>query len=146
MFKFAKHLHVLNLLTEIPAPEMVTNGYMRCPCTQEEATACWDHLFDYIHANWVEPDSTMEVGGICEFRFSAQGLKDVADCNKMLRMPKEEFVARLESLPPYFSEVIFPVAVGRFLLREIGLPLDHRKTTTFREFHRRYANIILADC
>ena len=62
----------------------------------------------------------------------------------MLRMNATEFMDKLATLPPYFSEVIFPVSVARYMLRELQIPLNHRKLATFGEFHKRYGTMILA--
>lgn len=147
MLRFAKHIHVLHLLSQIPTAEPGKNPYERM--TREQARDCWDHLFHYIHENWAEPETAFKDIGSTWGEFKTepnyqQCQIDVGQCTEMLRMPAAEFVPKLESLPPFFSEVIFPVAVGRYLLREMCIPLDHRESATFREFHRRYAFIILS--
>ncbi len=112
----------------------------------QQCNDAWDHLFTYIHANWAVPNTAMK-DGECTFDYptmtSDQGKIAVFDCNMMLRMPHDEFVAKLESLPPYFSEIVFPIAVGRYLLRDLYLPIQHRDLKTFSEFHNRYGRIIL---
>lgn len=156
--KFAKHIHVLHLLSTVPAPGWKYNWREAYPyeqkvgphyvmqriqvMTTEEANAAWDHLFTYIFADWGEPQSAM--GQDLKYTYvTAAGRTETLDCQAMLRMPADEVQAKLESLPPYFTESVFPVAVGRYLLRELSIPMNHRQTTTFSEFHRRYGRMIL---
>lgn len=115
--KYAKHIHVLELLATSH--------------TRDEA---FDHMFTYIHANWAEPSSFTDT----EFK------GNVFDCSEMLVMPREVFEAKLEALPPYFSEVLFPIAVARYMLRELALPFYPMESNTFGEFYRRYGGIILS--
>lgn len=130
--KFPHHTYVLGLLHTMPATR----------CTPEEGVAAWDHMFDYIHAHFPVPDSAyLENGDWPQFNVS---MKDMAaDCNTLLQMPRSEFEAKLESLPPYFCNILFPCAVARYMLREACLNMNHRNTRTFREFHRRYGTLIL---
>jgi hypothetical protein len=143
--QFTKHIHVLHLLSTMPAPVLTEHvagnkqwQTSKSPISLEDAVACWDHMFTYIHEHWAKPMSA----GNRRITTSAEQ-SEYVDCYAMLRMPHDELVAKLESLPPYFREEIFPVAVGRYLLRDLQLPLDHRKATTFLEFHSRYGSMIL---
>jgi hypothetical protein len=161
--RFTKHIHVLHLLSQIPEQEM--EYYLRDACkyteagrvgpyvnrrrkevmTSEEAVAAFDHLFHYIHTNWQQPVTANPVDTqLLTFpQMTAANKHEYIDCREMLRMKQEEFVAKLESLPPHFQEYLFPVAVARYMLRELAMPINHRKSTQFREFHRRYGNMIL---
>ncbi len=150
--KFAKHIHVLHLLSTIPAPCTDTTIPLKERITkvmsEVEAVAAWDHIFEYIHANWAAPDSAW-IGhsswAELDANRTAQTQLDISQCQSMLRMPREEFEGKLETLPPYFTEFIFPVSVARYLFREMAIPMNHRKSTTFKEFHIRYGYIILSD-
>lgn len=138
--QFTKHIHVLHLLSTIPAPAPTgEHGFIRSPVSSEDAIACWDHLFSYIHDHWAKPMSASIIG-----RETSVHMAEYVDCQTMLRMGHDELVAKLESLPPYFREEIFPVAVARYLLRDMCLPINHRLSTTFAVFHTRYGNMILA--
>jgi len=140
--QFAKHIHVLHLVSNIPSFCGVKNngGY-----TSEQIADGWDHLFGYIHENFPEPESVM-LGRITHPVFDTQGKKNEAmNCREMLDgLHNEDFMAKFLSLPPYFTDVVFPAAVAKHLLRYLHYPLDHRKSKTFREFHRRYGGMILA--
>ena len=140
--KFAKHIHVLSLLSTIPAP--VRNDQhpwtRSTSMTPEEALDCWDHLFVYIHEHWAKPQTASNKGS----RWTATEMDEIVDCRKMLEMDHKELEEKLETLPPYFREEIFPVAVGRYLLRDLAIPFNHRVSRTFKEFYNRYGNMILA--
>jgi len=151
--KYSKHIHVLQLLSTIPPnPVRAYVNKHNQPYPAEWLQQCndaWDHLFTYIHANWARPDTAMADGDIvCSYPTitSVQGKVDVFDCRVMLAMGRDDLEAKLASLPPYFSETIFPVAVARYMLGGIhlNLPIQHRELTTFHEFHNRYGRIILS--
>jgi len=156
--RFAKHIHVLNLLSQVPVrtaeyswlePDSWRQGPQRAvhykdAMTPEEAIAVWDHIFQYVFTHWAEPQTAM--GPDLKWTYiTAGGHEEVLDCQAMLRMKADELTAKLESLPPYFTESVFPVAVGRYLIRELAIPFNHRKSQTFKEFHRMYGRMILSD-
>lgn len=158
--RFAKYIHVLNLLSQIPdpvrEPVLIRRDTSVCgphiywrtknSMTPEQAVDAFDHLFHYMHENFREPvTATPEVGPLSHVPKTVANQHEYIDCKELLEMKKDEFVAKLESLPPYFLEHTFPVAVARYLLRELAMPINHRLSTQFREFHRRYGNMIL-DC
>lgn len=114
--------------------------------TTQEANDCWDGLFTFIHANWAPP-ATAAVGGKLQWEgFTDEQRAEIADCTNMMKMSYAELEAKLETLPPYFLEHLFPVAVARYVLMGSGgksIPFNHRKTTTFYEFHLRYGTMVL---
>lgn len=129
--KYPHHIYVLNLLNTVPAT-----------CTVSEGNAAWDHMFGYIHTHFPVPSSCIVDGKWPELTLD---MKNAAlDCQKLITMPRDVFEADLESLPPYFSDVLFPVAVARYLLRECRLNMSHCDTQTFTEFHKRYGVLILS--
>lgn len=135
--QFAKHIHVLHLLSTIPSgEERRRNGEV----THQEGAECWDHMFEYIHANWAEPASMQ-----CNRKYLTQEQEnEIENCRIMLSMDHETLLAKLETLPPYFTEALFPVAIGRYLLRDLNLPIRHRDLKTFSEFHRRYGVMVIS--
>lgn len=131
--KYAKHIHVLHLLSTIP----VGRGAM----TGEQACQAFDHMLDYLHTYWAKPTSAgsgREAGNVF-----AGDLDHAKECRAMLDMSAEELTAKLESLPPYFNEVLFPIVVARYMLRDLAMPINHRMCKNFTEFHVRYGAIIL---
>lgn len=145
MIPFAKHIHVLHLLSTLPRPIEVDRYVRKSPVTPQQAVDAWDHMFTYIHANWEIPESYI-TGWVDKVPTDVRNEVHAAvkECDSLLMMPKEEFVAKLASLPTFFSEYCFPIAVARFMLRDAGIYLNHR-AKTFTEFHNRYGYIILAD-
>ena len=136
--KYTKHIHVLQLLSTIPTDVQPTRTASCCNWVYpdgwvEKCNDAFDHILVYIHTNWIAPSAIVDT----EFKVN------VFDCREMLRMRRDELEDKLASLPPYFSEVIFPIAVARYMLGDLALPIDHRKVTAFREFHNRYGSIIL---
>ena len=144
---FAKYIHVLHLLSTIPAPSAEDRArYRNTGITSDEATQAWDHLFTYIHERWAAPATAFPRLGKRDYdrKTTAEMMKERLDCKAMLAMSRDELVAHLATLPPYFTEEVFPVAVARYLLRDLRLNFFHRKATTFTEFHRRYGDMILS--
>lgn len=151
--KFVKHIHVLHLLSEIPAvrfelrPSPYSNATYshNVAMTGEEELACWDHIFSYIHSHWADPETASVP---CTWpeepeRFTVSERAEIMDCRKMLNMGGAELEEHLATLPPYFGESLFPVAVARYLLRDLCINFDHRKSATFKEFHRRYGTMVM---
>ena len=132
--QFTKHIHVLHLLSTIPA----SNG-SESPVSVKDATDAFDHLFSYIHSHWASPVSCGIWGDV-----TSVVKQEFIDCRTMLDMNHEDLTAKLETLPPYFREEIFPVAVARYMLRDLRLKFDRRWSRTFDEFHNRYGRMILA--
>ena len=143
--KFTKHIHVLHLLSQIPAPKMERVGNAlwasNVAMTQEQAAEAWDHMFTYIHAHFPVPLTSCAP---YDAQFTVAEKNEVLDCREMLQMNATEFMDKLATLPPYFTDVIFPVAIGRYMIRDLAMPINHRKLTTFQEFHKRYSTMILA--
>ena len=141
--KFGKYIHVLELLHTIPRKEGKTwdgKPLLVADMTFREALAVWDHLFDYIHTNWMLP-ATSDARYVAP---NSETAAELQECRELLDATgAKEIEERLEKIPPHYSEALFPVAVGRFLLRELQLPFNYRMSTTFGEFHRRYGRMIL---
>jgi len=103
MIPFAKHIHVLHLLSTLPRP--TEDHYVRkSPLTPQQAVEAWDHIFTYIHANWEIPKSYI-TGWVDKVPTDIRNevCAAVKECSSLLMMSKEEFVAKVASLPPFFS-------------------------------------------
>ena len=139
--QFTKHLHVLHLISTIPVPALKATNYgtywSPSPVLPKDATAIWDQLFTYIHAHWARPMSDTIVG-----KPTSTDMKEFIDCQDMFFMTRDELIVKLQNLPPYFREEIFPVAVARYLLLNLDLQLRPKKSTTFEEFAARYENMV----
>lgn len=144
--KFPHHIYVLHRLSQVPDASF-ENGKRIKSMTVDQATACWDYLFQYIHANWAPPKTASSDTKAQWDSFSKEEKAELSDCKKMMEMSYQELEEKLETLPPYFLEHIFPVAVARYLLMFSGnkiIPFNHTKSTTFKEFHKRYGSMILS--
>jgi hypothetical protein len=131
---YAKHIHVLRLLSTIPAPIPGVPVM-----THQQANAAFDHMFDYIHTHWGEPLTSGVRGGA---RLSASQKVECFDCLSAILLSRDELLTMLATLPPKFSEAIFPVAVARYMFREMRMPIALATAQCFKEFYRRYGHMI----
>jgi len=106
------------------------------PCHAE-----WDILFDYVFANFAKPDTAM-VDDLWE-KWSADHPEVSVTQKTILLCGCEEMERLLYSMPPELAEQVFPVGIARYLLRDIRLPLNHRRLRTFKQFHDWYGPMIL---
>jgi hypothetical protein len=98
----------------------------------------WDELYTFIHANFIVPDSAK--GGF-EFKAEYDLCRPLIDGT--FAAPSAELEEQIRKIPPVILEVVWPVAIARYLLRDVRIVWDHRKSSTFTEFHHRYGNMIL---
>lgn len=112
----------------------------------EDAAARWDILYEYIHENFDAPASSYPN----QTFFALKGDKpkaveqEIKECREMLRNHgAEELISRIEAIPPEYSDMIFPVAIARYLLRDCRVPIHPNMVKTFDEFHQRYGPMIL---
>ena len=147
--RFEKYVRALDMLNRIETEDQALKvGFTDLPeprvfvMREEAALRNTDELLEYLHANWPEPSSATS---------TESGQRAVDDetaalcnsCGQMLNMKQEEFEQKLETLPPFFCEYIFPISAVRYVLRELQAPFRHRQSKHFGEFSRRYANLIL---
>lgn len=103
----------------------------------EQCLPKWDELFVYIYANFAAP-----VRG-------AEGYDVKADydlCRPVIDGTyRENMEEVIRSIPPVLLDIVWPVGIARFLLRECRVEFEHRKSTTFTEFRTRYGYMILGD-
>lgn len=153
--KYGKFTHILSLLATIPQPLKDEKGDIVRPyvpqMTVQDANQAFDIIFEYIHANFAMPVTAgrNRVDGRKELQNrwnTPEGKKEIQDCDDMLTNRKFAvglFVEYLETIPPYFSEILFPVCVARYMLRDLYMPINHREAVQFNEFHNRYGTMIL---
>lgn len=66
------------------------------------------------------------------------------DVNKMLKYPSNAmFELMVKSIPPAFASLVFPIAVMRYILRDLKVDINPKKCTGFRLFFEAYGVIIL---
>jgi hypothetical protein len=104
----------------------------------------WDACFDFVFANFAKPQTAADSGSVrVDIRHLEVSLvRPLIDGTYETRGQQIEEVLR--SIPPKLAEEIFPVGVGRYLLRDAALPFDHRKSRTFSQFHNWYGSMILS--
>jgi hypothetical protein len=132
--QYGKFTHVLALLATIPVK-----------MTGETAIQAIDHMLEYMHAHFAPPSHIGEGRGMYEGYMPEEMRIHAKKCSEMLRSRETPFVDLLETIPPHFSEVLFPICVMRYMLRELSMPFNHRESLYFAEFHRRYGALILAN-
>jgi len=132
----SRYIHVLHLLSTIPAKAINLNPPT---ITEAQANRSWDHMFTYIHAYWPMPESANHATE----SFTESMRYEAMNCAEMLFKDEYDLLEKLATLPPYFNKYVFPVSVARYMLRDLRMPIDHRKLKTFDEFHRRYGSMII---
>jgi len=124
-----------------------------------EVNRTWDDLYSFLHENFAAPGTTLTYftrgprrgrSNYTEIAHKSRSREDweaeILECQWMLTHNREELVDHLRSRPPEYSDRVFPVAIARYLLRDCNVPVEPAKTTTFDEFHRRYAVMIIEGC
>ncbi len=102
----------------------------------------WDDLFLYIHSNFVHPQTenwNCERSNKCHEEVNM--VRPFIDGT--YGKPGWELEAMIRSIPPAIAEVVWQVAVARYLLRDIQVEFRHSEVTTFHEFYTRYGFMIL---
>jgi hypothetical protein len=109
-----------------------------------ECAKRWDVLYDFVHATFPRPESADVNFNDKSFVLTDATKQDIQDVYELLREHKQDEVKdRLMALPPGYRDVIFPVAIARYLLCYCDVPLYPSHSHTFTEFHRRYGYIVI---
>jgi len=151
MSNFQKYTRAIELMNAVP-------GYILRPHGQGpqrdadvvEACARWDELYTFIYANFPRPNTYREFGEV-KYKTMAtwahenpEAFQDILDVHQLLQEhKKDEVLARLTKIPPEYRDVVFPVAIARYLLAYKRVPIDVRMLTTFEEFHNRYGVMVI---
>lgn len=155
---YAKYIKALELMDAVIATKSIEppeEGWIGCylengtykprknATLDHPCNAAWDEAYTFIHANFVIPESMSDGSD----RYNSVHA-EVALCKPLIdgTYPpgSAEMIAAIRAIPPVIAEVVFPVAIARFLLRDHQIPVSHLKLKTFREFHKRYATMILS--
>jgi hypothetical protein len=109
-----------------------------------ECAKRWDVLYDFVHATFPRPESADVNFNDKSFVLTDATKQDIQDVYDLLHKHKQaEVLARLTSIAPGYRDVVFPVAIARYLLCYCDVPLYASLTTTFTEFHHRYGYIVV---
>lgn len=96
-----------------------------------------DSLFEYLHTNFAIPENTAEDCLACSHVLGRFKIN-----NEYLPMASiEDF----RKIPPTVIETVWPIAAMRFILRDYGMNINHRKLTQFKTFHERYGRLVIQD-
>ena|ERR1700756_1656345 len=129
--KYGKFTHALSLLATVPSSKGMT---------VDVAVQAIDHMLEYLH-DYFEPPRYIGKDYLQQPEIKEHALK----CREMLRMEASPFEDLLETIPPYYSEILFPICVIRHMVRELRMPFNHLKSKHFEEFHNRYGTLICYD-
>jgi len=110
--------------------------------TRHPVTVKWDELFTFIYANFEKPVSAKGCWNNPAFKEEYDLCRPFIDGT--FRAPSEELESRIRRIPPVILDVVWPIAIARFLARDCGLPFNHRESRTFTEFHYRYGNMVVS--
>lgn len=160
---YTKHITALQLMDAV-----ITASKLDIDKPQKEqlCVTAWDETFTFIHANFAIPETVRNnipdylwdklVHGINQTAVNndTPGInyekiqKEINLCRPLIDgtylSGSIEMETAMRDIPPTILEVVWPVAIARFLLRDHAVPLLHRKSSTFPEFHRRYGLMILS--
>jgi hypothetical protein len=101
------------------------------------AHEAWDELYRFIFENFPIPAES----GTDQFRVQLEHCKKIID--QTYRAPSDELLDMIRRIPPVLLEVILPVAMARYILRDAALPISHRQLKTFKTFHHWYGGLVL---
>ena len=101
----------------------------------------WDKLYTFLHANFISPISTGNVGS--EVIHSPEFVAEVEEMVVMFGKNCDTLEEELRKIPPVIAEVAFPVYIARYLLRDCNVCVKPTDLVTFKEFHQRYGYMIL---
>lgn len=137
MEKYTKAIELMNAV-EVGTP---------ASCAQ------WDTLYTFLHANFPVPAASKTANpelnpGEIRALITDEDRAYINECTNLLKIDKvDDILEKLTKLPPEYSDILFPVAIARYLLAYKRLPyhpgFNINDLTTFREFHDRYGIIVI---
>ena len=104
----------------------------------------WDKLYTFLHANFISPISTGNVGS--KVIHPPEFVADIEEMVVMFGKDRATLEDQLRKIPPVIAEVAFPVYIARYLLRDCRVHVDPANLVTFEEFHQRYGYMICEGC
>lgn len=93
----------------------------------------WDKLFTFIHENFKKPN----------YDIIEQYQPEIASLYEMMVEDNPTFISKLQAMPPEYSEVVFPIAIVRFVLLKHKGHIIASKLSTFPEYFDRYSKVII---
>jgi transcriptional regulator of heat shock response len=149
-FKYTHSISLMNYVNDTPRNTDADGKQIHAKDSDEakaiyvECTKRWDELYDFAHANFPRPESADVHYYDESFVLTDATKQDIQDVYELLRNHKQdEVLARLMSIAPGYRDVIFPVAIARYLLCYCDIPVYVAYSHTFTEFHHRYGYIVI---
>jgi len=106
----------------------------------EDLHAKIDELFGYVHENFVIP-SRGNKAARRQIKVMFQGGYEDPDTKKWIKVDNSYETFR--KVPPVIMEEVWPPMMMKLILRDYGMPINHRKMPQFKTFHDRYGFLIL---
>jgi len=161
MNEFEKYTRAIELMNAVP-------GDVCCPhdpeCDSEcdlvkanrmETQARWDELYTFIFANFErpstyhdydDPDQRVKYDKVAKWADeNTETHQYMFDAYAMLRHQQDEMLERLTKVPPGYSDAVFPMAIGRYLMAHKKIRCFPRELTNFTEFANR-CGVISGEC
>lgn len=123
--------------TKVEHPDLVSK--------QTAQTEAWDNLYTFAFENFPVPVSAGEYTGGKSVKFPQAG--DSPEIDDLFRraksMMKEMSQLKEKSDLASYGEVLYPFAVGYYLVLIVRMNLNAEMSKTYPEFNRRYGNLVL---
>lgn len=104
-----------------------------------EHTQIINEICEYFHQNFADPTVMYSSIGCETFNRLAKDVREV-----LMHPSDSRFQSMVKSIPPAFAALIFPVAVMRYILRDLKANFNCSKCAGFRLFYDMYGAIVLA--
>lgn len=157
---FQKYITAIELMNKVvdaaklPVPEGGEKYTLPC--------IAWDELYEFIYLNFANPVSAKlenEYVAECIDRVTGKNSTEetkksveaeIQECQDMLGICEMNVILdKIKALPPEFTDMIFPVAIARYLLcrgwsdARGDIAINPGKLKTFNEFMNRYSTMII---
>jgi hypothetical protein len=98
-----------------------------------------NEICEYFHQNFADPTIMYANIHSDTFKRLCSDVKDILMHPCSLR-----FASMVKAIPPEFAALVWPVAVMRYILRDLNVNVNPNKIGGFRLFFNMYGRIILS--
>jgi hypothetical protein len=151
--KYTRSIELMNAVADVSDNNPINREDKDSQATKDaldKITPSWDNLFAYIFTEFPAPATydMLEPGETLDQKISQaseQTLEYIREMTALLREHTQaELLTRLTVIPPEYTDIVFPVAIARYLLGYKSVPLSAARSKTFSNFHHRYSFLIYA--
>jgi chorismate mutase len=151
--KYTRSIELMNAVADVSDNNPINLEDKDSQATKDaldKINPSWDNLFAYIFTEFSAPETNgmFDLGETLDQKISQaseQTLEYIREMTALLRDHKQtELLTRLTVIPPEYTDIIFPVAIARYLLGFKSVPLSRTRSKTFSNFHHRYSFLIYA--